>query len=189
MKRTIRCVVAALCLAECVTAAAAPTTYAEVVAECAALFAPLVPVEQAQALVPRHGLGAAADIRGNSAQCSAEFKQKDGSHDKPGSGTPLLMYSVSHGGDARTEFADHAKLARGMAKKTFADADAARYPGVDKAMSYTAFGRHWLLLLQQNTVVTLQVVDTYPAATLDTFAALVLDAVDSPALAEWRARR
>lgn len=183
-----RCVAMVLCLAASQTTAA-DMTYAEVVAECVTLFTPLVPVEQAQKLVPGHALGSDAEVGGNGSKCTVEFKEKDWSRDKPGSATPLLMFSVSHGGDQRADFAGHARMARGMVKKTFADADATKYPGAEKAFSYTAFGRHWLLLLRQNTIVTVQVLDTYPAATLDAFAAHVLEAVDKPELKDWRERR
>lgn len=189
MYRMMRCVAMGLSLAACQTAAAAEMTYAEVVAECVTLFTPLVSAEQAQKFVPEHALGVDAEVGGNGSNCTVEFKERGWSRDKPGSATPLLMFSVSHGGDQRAHFVGHAKMARGMAKKTFADVDAAKYPGAEKAFSYTAFGRHWLLLLRQNTIVTVQVLDTYPGAALDAFAASVLDAVDKPELKDWRERR
>lgn len=171
------------------SASAEPTTYQEVVAECVTLFTPLVSVADAQTLVPKHELGAEVDVSGNGSNCVVDFREKDWSSDKPGSATPLLMFNVTHGGDQKADFAGLAKMARGMAKKTYADVDSGKFPGVDKAFSYTAFGRHWLSLLRKNTIVTVQVIDTYPPSTLDRFVPLVLKPLDAPGLGAWRERR
>lgn len=170
------------------TPAAAPTTYAETVAECVTVFTPLVGVAQAQRLVADTPLGAEPEVNGNSDQCGVEFRPKDWAPDQPGSAKPLLQFSVSHGARPLTNYEQTAALAARMAKESFRRLEAPG-EGVDKGYAYTAFGSHWKVLKAGDNIVTLQVVDRYPAQTLDKLGGDVLKALSAPALREWRERK
>lgn len=168
--------------------AAAPTTYAETVAECATLFTPLVAVEQVQRLVADTPLGDAPEVNGNGDNCGVEFKPKDWSRDQPGSARPLLHYSVSHGERPLAGYEQEAAMAARMAKNSFQRLESPG-EGIAAGYTYTAFGSHWKVLKVGGNVVTLQVVARYPASTLDGFGQQVLKALSAPALREWRERK
>lgn len=187
MSRSLRCL-AILAVALACPLPVAAQTYAEVLAECVTLFTPMVSVEQAQKFVPDNPLGEEPDVSGNSESCWVEFKDKDWSPTKPGSATPLLHFALTHGAGQARKYEDQLKTVRQVAKKTYAPVDAAKFPGVEKAYSYTGFGRHWLVMLIGENILTVQVFDTYPSTTLDDFATLVLQATTAPGLRAWRER-
>lgn len=170
--------------------AAVPTTYAETVAECVTLFTPVVTTAQAQALVADRPLAAAAEIDGNSDQCSVDFKPGDWAPDQPGSATPLLLFSVTHGTRPLSSFDQQATMAARLAKTSYRALESAEAgSGVDKGYVYTGFGRHWRVLKVGSNVVTVQIAERYPAQTLEKFAQQVLTGVSAPALREWRERK
>lgn len=168
---------------------AAQMTYGEVLAECVTLFSPLVSMAQAQRFVPDNPLGDEPDVHGNSDECWVEFKDKDWAPTKLGSATPLLQFSVTHGGDQARKYSAQAKMTSQAAKRSYADVDAAKFTGVTKAFSYTGFGRHVLTMLLEKNSVTVQIADRYPSSTLEPFAALVLEAIAKPELKAWRERK
>lgn len=168
--------------------AAAPATYAETMAECATLFAPLIGVAQAQRLVADTPLGEAPEVSGNSDECGVEFRPKDWAPDQPGSARPLLRFSVSHGAGPLGSYEQTAALAARMARNAFHHLEQPG-EGATRGYIYTAFGSHWKVLQSGDNIVTLQVVERYPAQTLDTLGGDVLKALSAPALREWRERR
>lgn len=168
---------------------AAEMTYYETVAECNALFAPLLPVTQVQKLIKNTVLAENPHIDGNRDECSVWFREKDWAPGKRGSATPLAMYSVYHGASTRKDYVVSERMTISMSKAKYASVDAKTLPGVEKAYSYSAFGRHWLVMLTGSNSVTVQVRDSQTKATLHALTLLVLKAIEQPALQDWRQRQ
>jgi hypothetical protein len=160
-----------------------------VLAECATLFTPLVSIAQAQTILPDTPLSDELNVTGNSEGCAVEFREKDWAPNKPGSATPLLQFSITHGGDAARRYDDLAKMSKKVAKDRYRDVDPTAFAGAKKAYRYTGFGRHYLALFLDGNSVTLQIKDRYPDGALDDFAKIVLDAAARPELRAWRERK
>lgn len=167
--------------------AAVPQTYMEVVAECGTLFGNLIPVERVQPFVADTPLAAEPVVNGHSEQCTVDFQEQDWSPSKPGSATPLLMFTVTHGGDQKRSYEAGKQMAQRFGKESFAIQPAPS--GVDDAYAYTAMGRHWLVQLQGNNVITVQIKDGRDPTPLPTLAQWVREGLNASERAEWRDRQ
>lgn len=185
--RYLQTLLASLCVAA-PTIAAAATPYEKTVAECKALFTPLIAAAQVQFLIPDRTLKDELEISGNRDECTVEFRETGWDATKVESGTRLLAYSVSHGAheERRFEGLKEASVALGGSYKMI---DTSGFDGVRRAFISTDFGRHWLYLYTGRNVISVEIRDRYDKSALIGFAKLVLQAAAKPELKEWMERR
>lgn len=179
-----RYVVLVACLAPSFTSAA---TWQELVAECERLLPPMLPVEQAQALLPQTQMASTVQVSGHLGKCWLTFEASENATFRPRGITPLLSFALTKG-EAEIGNRQLKPMYRDTPEFRFRVLDAAAWPGVDAAYAHRSMGRHWLVLELGDRGLTVQMSEELPAEQLEPIARALLDALAEPDVQSWMRR-
>lgn len=159
-------------------------TWPERVAECERLLPPLLPVEQAQALLPQAQFAPDLDVSGNLGKCWLTFKASENSSFRPRGITPLLSFALKKDKVAARE-RELKAMYRNTPEFRFRVLDTAEWPGATSVYAHQSMGRHWLVAELGDFSLSVQMSEELPAEQLEQIARELLGEMDKPEIRAW----